>query len=49
MTENPILEDIKQNVDIVPYTRTDRLLQYAIAIIVSINLIGILIGLIWGI
>jgi hypothetical protein len=45
--EDKIAEAL-QDVDIVPWTAKDRVVQYAILIFVILNLIGVAVGLVWG-
>jgi hypothetical protein len=37
-----------EDVDIVPWTPKDRMVQYLILIAVILNLIGVAVGLVWG-
>lgn len=45
---HPVLEAVKDDLEIVPYTRKDRRLNYTIAIIVGLNFLAALTQLPWG-
>ena len=45
---HPVLEAVKEEIHIVPYTKRDRRVNYFIAIIVALNLAVVLIQIPWG-
>lgn len=47
--KNPIMQEIEDNVDIVPYNKWDRGLQVVILLFVVVNCVAVLIQLVWGI
>lgn len=49
MTQQEVLEEAMKDVDIVPYTKGDRIVAYIILTFVIVNCVGIIIGLLWGI
>ena len=49
MTENPVLKEFAEKVDIVPNKPEDKVLLYIIVVLGAINLIAVVIGFIWGV
>jgi len=49
LTAHETLQDAMKDVDIVPYTKGDRLVAYIILAFVIVNCVGIIVGLLWGI
>jgi len=47
-SHNPILDETKKQMEIVPYTKTDRTLVLCIFIIVLANFVTLMISLPWG-
>ena len=47
-THNPILDETKKQMEIVPYTKTDRIIVFAIFVVVLANFITLLFTIPWG-
>lgn len=47
-THNPILDEAKEQMDIVPYTKRDRIVTYCILFLVFMNFITLMFTVPWG-
>jgi len=47
--DNPVMQEVRKTLEVEPYSRMDKVVTYAILVIVSLNLIIILSFLVpWG-
>jgi len=47
-THNPILDETKKQMEIVPYTRRDRILVFVIFLFALANFVTLIVSIPWG-
>lgn len=47
--ENPVLQEVKKSMVIVPYTKGDRMINIAILVLVIGNFVTLVLELVWGV